>query len=150
MKRFHSFIVILLALVITVVIGLGTPAHAARQSPAVYTSDQLDTLQKYAANVQALGDRLPELGALVEAEDWIHVSNFIRGPFGELRARLSRVTRNLLVKDQEQARQIAKKAAEALESLDRAAQDNNVQAADANYAAFLTLYNNFFSLLPKS
>jgi hypothetical protein len=56
----------------------------------------------------------------------------------------------LLVKDQEQARQIAKKAAEALESLDCAAQDNNVQAADANYAAFLKLYDNFFSLLPKS
>ncbi len=150
MKRFRSFVAVVLALVVTVVIGFGTPANAARKAATSYTPAQVSTIQQYAASVQELGDRLPELGALVEAEDWIHVSNFIRGPFGELRARMSRVTRNLLAQDQAKARQIAKEAAESLEALDRAAQSNNYTAAETSYAAFKKEYDSFFNLLPQA
>ncbi len=95
-------------------------------------------------------DRLPELQALIEKEDWTFVRNFIHGPLGELRVKMSAVTRDLLPNAQKPSRQAAKEVFDALVTIDRAADKADSELAVREYSKAVKAFDAFFQLVPQA
>lgn len=146
----RSILTVLLALVLVVVMSLGSVAEAKRPSkPPTYTSEQITQLQGYASDLIALRDRLPELSTLIQKQDWVFVRNFIHGPLGEIRAKMSYLTQSLLPADRPTARKAAKLVSDNLVAIDQAAQDGNYKVAIRNYAETIRDLDAFLQLVPR-
>src|SRR5689334_1195171 len=96
MARFRSVLAVILTVVLTFLILSGNPAAAAKVAKQpVYTSAQLEQIQRYASDIEAMRVRMQELPPLMQKQKWIDVKNFIHGPLGELRATMLRASRTL-------------------------------------------------------
>lgn len=147
MGRYRSILALALAFVTAFLVSCGSPAAKA---PTTYTTAQIEQIQLYTSGISKMQDRLPELAKLIQEEDWTFIRNFIRGPLGELRIKMSAIERSLLPNAQPQAKEAAKEVSESLESLDEAAQKQNYQAAIRNYAELQRTLNAFLELAPKA
>ena len=146
MARYRSILALVLAFVTAFLVSCGSPAKA----PTTYTAAQIEQIQLYASGISQMQDRLPELAKLIQEENWTFIRNFIRGPLGELRFKMSAIERSLLPNAQAQAKEAAKEVAESLQLVDEAAQEQDYQAAIRNYAALQRSLNNFLALAPKA
>ncbi|MFM7425941.1 MAG: photosystem II protein PsbQ [Elainella sp.] len=146
MARFRSLLALILVLVTTLLVSCGNPSTAAKGP--LYTTAQLEQIQRYGEDIQSLQDRLPELLPLIEQEQWNDVISFIHGPLGELRVRMSRLARTLEPKAQKQAQDIAKAVFNHLNAIDEAAQARDFAKASSNYSAALKDLDSFFQLIP--
>ncbi|MCC5604071.1 photosystem II protein PsbQ [Nostoc sp. CHAB 5714] len=143
-RSIFSFFLVLLA---TFLISCGGPSVAV--APPTYTATQLERIQAYVPDIQAVRDRSQELKTLIQRGDWINVRNFIHGPITEARLNLTYVTPNLLPKDQPAARQITRDLFNDLVKLDKATSAGKPQPAlTSSEAAFADL-DKFLNLLPK-
>ncbi len=143
-RSVFSFVLVLLA---TFLMSCGGPGVAV--APPTYTATQLERIQAYVPEIQAVRDRSQELKTLIQQGDWINVRNFIHGPITEARLNLTYVTPNLLPKDQPKARQITRDLFNDLVKLDKATSASNPQVAlSKSQAAFVDL-DKFLDLLPK-
>ncbi|MHC5934294.1 photosystem II protein PsbQ [Nostoc sp.] len=140
-----SFVLVLLA---TFLLSCGSPGVAV--APPTYTATQLERIQGYVPEIQAVRDRSQELKTLIQKGDWINVRNFIHGPITEARLNLTYVTPNLLPKDQPTARQITRDLFNDLVKLDKATSAGNpLIALSKSQAAFADI-DKFLQLLPKT
>ncbi|MEH2453714.1 photosystem II protein PsbQ [Nostoc sp.] len=144
-RSIFSFVLVLLA---TFLISCGGPGVAV--APPTYTATQLERIQAYIPEIQAVRDRSQELKTLIKTGDWINVRNFIHGPVTEARLNLTYVTPNLLPKDQPAARQITRDLFNDLVKLDKATSAGNPQVALSNSQAAFTDIDKFLDLLPKA
>ncbi|QKQ77648.1 photosystem II protein PsbQ [Nostoc sp. TCL240-02] len=143
-RSIFSFVLVLLA---TFLMSCGGPGVAV--APPTYTPTQLERIQAYIPEIQAVRDRSDELKTLIQKGDWINVRNFIHGPITEARLNLTYVTPNLLPKDQPAARQITRDLFNDLVKLDKATSASNpLVALNQSKAAFTDL-DKFLDLLPK-
>lgn len=149
MVKFRSVVAILLAFVTSLMLTACSGGAVAKKPPT-YTSAQLELIQSYAGDLQTMRDRLPELATLITRKDWTFARNFIHGPLGELRVKMSAVARNLLPDARAGAETIAKTVFADLEAIDLAAQDANYSVAIKNYAAALKDFDAFLSLVPPA
>ncbi|MEH1851155.1 MAG: photosystem II protein PsbQ [Nostoc sp.] len=144
-RSIFSFFLVLLA---TFLISCGGPGVAI--APPTYTAVQLEKIQAYVPEIQAVRDRSEELTTLIKQGDWINVRNFIHGPITEARLNLTYVTPNLLPKDQSTARQITRDLFNDLVKLDKATSAGNpLVALNKSQAAFADI-DKFLDLLPKT
>ncbi|MCC5641543.1 photosystem II protein PsbQ [Nostoc sp. CHAB 5824] len=143
-RSIFSFFLVLLA---TFLISCGGPGVAV--APPTYTATQLERIQAYVPEIQAVRDRSQELKTLIQRGDWINVRNFIHGPITEARLNLTYVTPNLLPKDQTAARQITRDLFNDLVKLDKATSAGNAQVALSNSQAAFADIDKFLDLLPK-
>jgi predicted S18 family serine protease len=67
---------------------------------------------------------------------------------GELRQKMSYITRDLLPQEQKKAREAAKDLFTRLESIDLASSDGNYQKAVESYRAAIKDFDAFLQLLP--
>ncbi|MEH2253334.1 photosystem II protein PsbQ [Nostoc sp.] len=144
-RSIFSFVLVLLA---TFLISCGGPGVAV--APPTYTATQLERIQAYVPEIQAVRDRSQELKTLIQKGDWINVRNFIHGPVTEARLNLTYVTPNLLPKDQSTARQITRDLFNDLVKLDKATSAGNPQTALSNSQAAFADIDKFLDLLPKT
>ncbi|ACC83568.1 photosystem II protein PsbQ [Nostoc punctiforme] len=143
-RSIFSFVLVLLA---TFLMSCGGPS--ASVTPPTYTATQLERIQAYVPEIQAVRDRSDELKTLIQKGDWINVRNFIHGPITEARLNLTYVTPNLLPKDQSAARQITRDLFNDLVKLDKATSASNpLVALNQSQAAFADI-DKFLNLLPK-
>lgn len=147
MTKHRSILSVVLALVAVLLISCGSPTVA---KVPTYTPEQISEIQSYAKGVSAMRDRLPELQALIEKEDWTFVRNFIHGPLGELRTKMSALTRDLLPNAQKPSRQAAKEVFDALVAIDRAAETSDSELAVREYGKALKAFDAFFQLVPQA
>lgn len=147
MFKFRSVIAVLLALVTTLLVSCSSPTAA---KPPTYTPTQLEQIQRYRTDVSALGDRLPELATLITTRRWTDVRTFIHGPLGELRIRMSKLTRTLLPNAQPRAQEIAQEVFEHLVKIDQAAENTNYELAIRNYNEAIKDLEAFFQLIPSA
>src|SRR4028119_561762 len=98
MVRSRSILSLILAMVAVFLISCGSPTVA--KVPPTYTAAQIEQIKEYAPTLLALRDRMSEIPVLIQRRDWIGVRNFIHGPLGELRLKMTYITRNLLPTDQ--------------------------------------------------
>ncbi|MBE8968108.1 photosystem II protein PsbQ [Nostocales cyanobacterium LEGE 12452] len=144
-RSIFSFFLVLLA---TFLISCGGPGVAV--APPTYTAVQLEKIQAYVPEIQAVRDRSEELTTLIKKGDWINVRNFIHGPITEAKLNLTYVTPNLLPKDQPTARQITRDFFKDLVKLDKATSASNpLVALNQSQAAFAEI-DKFLDLLPKT
>lgn len=150
MVKYRSILTAVLAVVMVVLLSFGSVAEAKRAAkPQSYTSEQIEQIQDYASQLSAVRDKMPELADLIQKQDWVFVRNFIHGPLGELRSKMTFVAQTLLGDDQKQARATAKAVFDNLVAIDQAAQEKNYKVAIRNYAETLRDFDSFLTLLPK-
>jgi photosystem II protein PsbQ len=150
MRKFRAVLTVILALAAVVLLNLGSVAEAKRPAkPLTYTSDQITEIQESAAELSSIRDRLPELADLIQKQDWVFVRNFLHGPLGEIRTKMSLLSQKLLPTDQKQARTIAKAVADNLVAIDQASKDENYKAAIRNYAETIRDLDAFLQLVPR-
>jgi photosystem II protein PsbQ len=150
MVNFRSIVAIILAVVTTFMLSVNSVEAAKVKKPLTYTSDQLEQLSVYTSDLQAMRDRLPELGTLINRKDWIFARNFIHGPLGELRVQMANVSRTLLLDAQPGARKLAKEVFDDLVAIDLAAQNRNFPTAIKKYAEVLKEFDEFLALVPEA
>lgn len=148
MARQRSIFSLILVILATFLISCGGPSVAV--APPTYTAAQLQKIQEYVPDIQAVRDRSEELQQLIQKQDWINVGNFIHGPITEARLNLTYITPNLLPKDQSTARQITRDLFNHLVKIDQAAKIGNSQLALNNYKATIADIDKFLELLPKT
>ncbi|WP_390822705.1 photosystem II protein PsbQ [Anabaena azotica] len=148
MARQRSIFSLILVLLATFLISCGSPTTAS--APPTYTTAQLERIQGYAPDIQAVRDRADELKKLIQTKEWINVGNFIHGPIAEARLTMTYITPNLLPKDQPTARQITKDLLNHLVKIDQAASAGNSQLALNNYQAAFADIDKFLQLLPDT
>jgi photosystem II protein PsbQ len=150
MVKLRSVLTVLLALAIVALVSFGNVAEAKKLTkPPSYSPEQIETIQEYTTELSALRDRMPELADLIQKQDWVFVRNFIRGPLGELRSKMSYLTQNLLPADQAEARKVARSVFTSLVAIDQAAQNEDYKLAIRNYSETLRDFDAFLQLVPK-
>jgi photosystem II protein PsbQ len=151
MVKLKAVISFVLVVVAVVVLTVGSVAEAKPpKKPATYTSEQIEQIQAYASDIEALRDRLPELASLIQDQNWVFVRNFIHGPLGEIRIKMVTFARNLLPDAQKQANQLAKEVFENLVAIDQAAARKDYKAAIRNYSETVRDIEAFLQLAPQS
>ncbi len=146
MRRFRSILALCLVLVTTLLVSCGSPTPVAKGP--LYSDLQLTQIQKSAADIQELRDRLIELPPMIQANKWVDVGTFIHGPLGELRAKMARLSRTLVPKAQDSAAKAAKDVFGHLNAIDEAAQAQDIQKALKNYNEALKDFDAFFNVIP--
>ncbi len=150
MVKIRSIVSAALALLMVLVMGVGRVEAAKVKKPLTYVPEQIEQIQGYATELQAMRDRLPELGLLIQQRDWTFARNLIHGPLGELRVKMQNVSRNLLPDAQPAARTLAKEVFNDLTALDLAAQNSNAAAAQREYSAVVKDFDAFLALVPEA
>lgn len=149
MVRFRSVLAVLFTIVMVVLTFSIHPAEAARASkPPSYTAAQLEQIQQYVDDIEAMRVRMQELPPLMQQQEWIDVKNFIHGPLGELRIKMLRLARNLSPDAQRTAQVAAKDVFDHLILIDEAADARNTNKALRNYNEALKDFEVFFQALP--
>lgn len=146
MRRFRSFLALILVGVTTLLVSCSSPDKIAVKP--TYTTDQLEQIEQYSGDLEVFRDRLQEIPALVVAKRWNDVYTLIHGPLGELRVKMSTLSRTLLPSFQANARQSAQDVFGHLNAIDEAAQARDQQKALKNYNAVLEDFDAFLNLLP--
>ena len=147
MVRSRSILSLVLAMVAVFLISCGSPTVA--KAPPTYTPAQIEQIQEYAPTLLALRDRMSEIPILIQRRDWVGVRNFIHGPLGELRLKMTYITRNLLPTEQKTARQITRQLFDDLVKVEQSIEENSTQGAVRNYQAAFADINKFVDLVPK-
>jgi photosystem II protein PsbQ len=147
MSLFRPLISILLVFISVLVVSCGDGSQA--KAPT-YSAAQLAQIQATSKNVKALSDRLPELATLIQERDWNNVKSFIHGPLGDIRTRMSGLSRELLPGSKEQALAISKEIFTHLNKIDEAATNNDYKVAIRNYGEALKDLASFEKLIPQA
>lgn len=148
MARYRSILSVMLVIVATFLISCSSPS--AVKLPQTYTVSQIDLIQRSVPEILTLRDRMSkELKTLIQRRDWIDVSNFIHGPLGELRLDMINISRSLLPKDQELARQATRDLFDHLVKIDQAAKEGQYQPVTLNYREALADIDTFLQLVPQ-
>ena len=144
-RSFRSFVLALLAVVL---VSCGGPT--ATVAPPTYTPVQLERIQQYVPGILATHQRLGDLQAKIQAEDWQEVKAIMRGPLGQMRQDMTSLTRNLLPQDQKAARQAARDFFDDLVDIDQAAENQKVDVAIRSYGAAVQDFDKFMQLIPTA
>lgn len=147
MKQYRSILALVLAFVTAFLVSCSSPTNS---KPLTYTPTQVEQIQTYATDIQAMRDRMPELAAEIQKRDWINARNFIHGPLGELRTKMASLNRNLLPKAQAPAREAAQNIFVHLEEIDEAVGRSDYRQAIRNYAEALKDFDAYFQLVPNA
>lgn len=148
MARYRSILSLIIVIVATFLVSCGSPTVA--KAPPTYTAAQIEQIQQYVPDMVALRDRMSELQMLIKRRDWIDVSNFIHGPLGELRLKMTYVTRNLLAKDQAQASEATRDLFGHLVKIEQAAESGDAPRATLNYREAVADIDTFLQLVPQA
>lgn len=149
MTKYRSILAVVFAVVAVFVISVSNPVAAKPLKKLTYTPEQITEIQNHAGELTTMRDRFPELADLIQQKDWTFVRNFIHGPLGEIRIKMSQITRDLLPDAQKKAREVARDIADDLVDLDQAAAASNYKLAVRYYNQATQNLETFFSLLPQ-
>jgi len=147
MVRSRSIVSLILAIVAVFLVSCGGPT--ATNLPQTYTPVQIEQIQEYLPDIVSLRNRMSEIPIMIQRRDWIGVRNFIHGPLGELRLKMTYVTRNLLPSQQKAAREVTRQLFDDLVKVEQAIEESNTQGAVRNYQATLADINKFIDLVPQ-
>jgi photosystem II protein PsbQ len=144
---YRSILAGIFALFTVILVSCGSPQAKA---PPTYSAEQISQLQSSASRLVGMRDRMDELEELIEAKNWPYVDMFIHGPLGTLREQTSRVSRNLLLpNEQKNAAAMAKDLFVHLEDIDAAANADDYYQAVRNYNESLADFDAFLNLIPS-
>ncbi|RFP59709.1 MAG: photosystem II protein PsbQ [Limnothrix sp. CACIAM 69d] len=138
----------LLALVMAATIAFAGLSFAPAAQAETYTSAQKAQIEIFVPGVQELRDRLPEVERFIEGKRWRDIQTFVHGPLGELRERLSRISRRLKGSDRATAEAAAKDLSKHLVALDEFAGKFDYKRAGAEYLESVQAFDRFLNVVP--
>ncbi len=148
MKRFfRSLLSLMLVVATTLLVSCSSTSATA---PTTYTPEKIAQLQTIVEPIEAIRERMVEVENLIEEENWVDTVTLIHGPFGQLRSKMTYLSRSLLPKDQEKATELAKQLFNDFEGIDAAAKNRNYGAASSKYRSAVRDFDAFLSLIPKA
>lgn len=147
MLRKRSILSLLMALVAIVLVSCGGGNE--NTAPPTYSSEQVEQIQQALPPVKQARQRLTQLEPLLQKEKWSDAYSLLHGPLGGLRREMSYVTRNLLPRDQEQAKEYARALFEDIEKIDAAVEAEVASRALENYDRALNDFDQYLSLIPE-
>lgn len=147
MARYRSILAFILVIITTLLVSCGSPTPTVKGP--LYTTTQLEQIQRAASDIEGLRERLQEVPPLIQAKEWNDVITFIHGPLGELREKMIRLARTLTPTSQQAAQKAAREVFEHLNEIDTAAQARDANKALLNYNEALKDFEAFFKLLPS-
>ena len=145
-KSYRSILALVLAMVTTFLVSCSSPQVA---KPPTYSAQQLEQIQRTASTLADLRDKMPTLQDKIFKKNWTDVGTYIHGPLGELRQKVSYLTRQLLPKDQKAVKEVAKDLFDSFEKIDVAATKGNYSVAVENYREALKDLEQFLQAVPK-
>jgi photosystem II protein PsbQ len=145
MRSYRSILALILAVVTTFLVSCGSPTA---KTPPTYSSEQIVQIQKFAADVAELRDKMTTLETKIQQRNWTDVGTYIHGPLGELRQKLSYLTRELLPQERKAAAEASKDLFSRLQNLNMAAEDGDYAKAVENYRAAVKEFDQFLRLIP--
>jgi photosystem II protein PsbQ len=148
MARQRSIFSLLLVVLATFLISCSGSSVAV--APPTYTPTQLQRIQEYVPDIQAIRTRGEELQYLIANNEWIKVGNFIHGPMASVKLDMSYIAPNLLPQDQSTARKITRDMFSSLVEIDQAASVGNKAVALNNYAIAFNKIDEFLELMPDT
>jgi photosystem II protein PsbQ len=148
MVRYRSVLALILVIVTTFLVSCSSPS--AVKVPPTYSTAQIEQIQAYIPDMQALRDRMKEIPTLLQRREWIDIGNFVHGPLAELRYKMNYVTRKLLPEDQEKARDLTRDFFDQLVKIDQAAESGDARKVISNYQEALSDIDSFLNLLPQA
>lgn len=144
---YRSILAGIFALFTVILVSCGSPQAKA---PPTYSTEQLTQIQSSASRLIGMRDRMNELEDLIDAKNWPYVDMFIHGPLGTLREQTSRLSRNLLLPDEQKAAaQKAKELFNHLEAIDAAAEADDYSLAVRNFNESLADFDAFLDMIPS-
>ncbi|MBR8830834.1 MAG: hypothetical protein N5P05_000244 [Chroococcopsis gigantea SAG 12.99] len=146
MPRIRSILSLILVLVTGFLVSCGGPEVAI---PTTYSPQKIEQLQVYVAPISAAREQMEELASLISSKNWVDTRTFIHGPLGGLRQSMTGLSRSLLPKDQDQARQLAKNLFVHFERIDAAAKEKDFSAAVNQYQEALKDFDAFLKIVPS-
>ena len=146
MAKYRSILALVFCTLMAIVM-VGCSGAAAMKP--TYTPDKIAEIQGYAKDLSELSNRLPELQTLIQKEDFIFARNFIHGPLGEIRVRMSRIANDLLPDEQKPARDLARQISNDLVEIDQASAVNNLKEAVRYYGETVKDLEAFNKLIPQ-
>lgn len=145
MRQYRSVLSLLLAFVAVFMVSCSGGPTA--QGPT-YTDSEIQLIKTYKTNLQKFRDRAEELDGMIENEEWNNIKSLIHGPLGELRFRLSSVTRSLEPSLQSSASDLADDTLKAIVRIDEAAANFDPIAAASQYNRMIGDFDRFIDLIP--
>lgn len=143
---YRSLLAVILAMVTALLVSCSSPTAT---KPPTYTPEKIAQIQKFAPTLNDLREKMAILETDIQNRDWTDVGSFIHGPLGELRQKMSYITRELLPKEQKAASAAAKDLFSRLETINSASSTGNYQTAIDNYQAALKDFDAFLQLIPS-
>ncbi|MFN3926617.1 MAG: photosystem II protein PsbQ [Pseudanabaenaceae cyanobacterium] len=116
-------------------------------APAIAQSS--DYTEIYAHRLQQLQERIETLRKYVNADKFVDVRAYIRGPLGEIRRDIAYLAMGLRGEAMKQAKQLGKAIADDLVKLDVAAKEFNSQKTEDSYLQVKADFNKLLEILPK-
>lgn len=138
----------LLALVMAATIAFAGLGFAPAAQAETYTSAQKAQIEIFVPGVQDLRDQLPTIEGYIANKRWREIQTFVHGPLGELRERLSRVSRRLKGSDRATAEAAAKDLFKHLVAIDEFAGQFDYKRAGNEYLAAVKAFDQFLSVVP--
>lgn len=146
-KSYRSFLALVLAMVTTFLVSCSSPQVT---KPPTYSTEQLEQIQKTVSTLAALRDKMPILQEKIFKKNWTDVATYIHGPFGELRQKVSYLTRQLLPQDQKAVKEVSKDLFDSFEQIDVAASKGDYSVAVENYRKALKELEQFLQVSNKA
>ena len=146
MRQYRSILSLLLAVVAVFMVSCSGGPKAA--PGPTYTDAEIQLLQTYKTNLQKFRDRAEELDGMIENEEWNNIKSLIHGPLGELRFRLSSITRALEPSLQKSADDLADDTLKSIVGIDAAATSFDALAAADQYNRMIRNFDGFIDLIP--
>jgi photosystem II protein PsbQ len=147
MGKYRSVVAILLAFVASVMISGCSAAKVAK--PLVYSAEQIQQIQAYTADLTTMRSRMPELAEEIQAQDWVRVRNFIRGPLGEIRVKISNLSQTLFPNARQPIVELGKSISSNLVRVDQSAQAKVYKEAIRNYAEVVRDLDALINSIPQ-
>ena len=145
MRQYRSILSLLLAAVAVFMVSCSSGPTV--QGP-LYTDAEIQLLQTYKTNLQKFRDRAEELDGFIENEEWNNIKSLIHGPLGELRFRLSSITRSLEPSLQKSAGDLADDILDEIVGIDAAAANFDSSTAASQYVRMVNDFDSFIDLIP--
>ena len=147
MKALRSLLMLVVMAIAVLTVGCSSAPKV--QGP-LYSAEELAQIGQATLAVEEMQDRLLGIPPLVQKQDWDDVSNYIRGPLGEMRQRMSRLARQLKPDSlQRDAQQVARDVFGHLNEIDQATKDRDSAKAFKNYNEAQRDFNAFLELIPQ-
>ncbi|GCA70384.1 hypothetical protein MiYa_01916 [Microcystis aeruginosa NIES-2519] len=146
MPRLRSIISLVLVLVTTLLVSCSGPQATI---PTVYSPQKIEQLQVYIQPIEGFRKKMSVLQDLIADKNWVDTRTYIHGPLGQLRREMVGLSRNLLPKDQEKAKQLAKNLFVHFERIDAAAKEKDASLAATQFQEALKDFDAFLNIVPS-